>query len=104
MASSEAPEVSPEQRETSTERPKESLAGQQMVSLTEAASEQDAESDRGSQSGDSSDSETASDNSRCVKVLAAAALARISYEFVQSSIMKTSLWSLESHARYFLKG
>jgi hypothetical protein len=82
------------------------MAGQQMVASTEAASEQDAEYNRGSQFGDSGDNETASDNSGRVKVAvaAAAALAGISYDFGQSTITKTHLGSLESNVRYFSKG
>jgi hypothetical protein len=55
-----------------------------------------AESDRESQSSDSEDSETASDNSRRLKVAAAVALAGISYDFGQSNITKTNLGSMES--------
>jgi hypothetical protein len=83
MASDEAAEVSTEQRETSIEQPEESLAGRQMVALSEAASEQDVESDYESQSSDSSYNKTASDNSGHVKVVAIATLARISYDFGQ---------------------
>jgi hypothetical protein len=55
-----------------------------------------AESDRECQSSDSEDSETASDNSRRLKVAAAVALAGISYDFGQSNITKTNLGSMES--------
>jgi hypothetical protein len=55
-----------------------------------------AESDRENQSSDSEDSETASDNSRRLKVAAAVALAGISYDFGQSNITKTNLGSMES--------
>jgi hypothetical protein len=71
MVSDDVPKVSTEQRETSAEQPKESLAGGQ----TEAVSKQDVESDCESRSGDSGDSDTASDNSAHLKVVAAAALA-----------------------------
>jgi hypothetical protein len=74
-----------------------------MVALSEAASEQDAESDCESQSSDSSCNETASDNSRHVKVVAIATLARISYDFGQSTITKAHLGSLENNVRYFPK-
>jgi hypothetical protein len=102
MVSDEAPKISTEQRETSTEQPEESLTGQQMVASTEAALEHDVESDSESQSCDSGDCKTASDNS--VKVVAAAALAGISYDFAQSTITKICLGSLENNAHYFLKG
>jgi hypothetical protein len=75
-----------------------------MVTSTEAVSSREAESDRKSQFGDSGDSETASDNSGCLKVAAAAALARITYDFGQSTMMKTHLGSLKSYAHYFPKG
>jgi hypothetical protein len=104
MVSNGAPKIFVLQREILTEQPEESLAGQQMVASMEAASEQDAESDRESQSSDSGDSETASNNSRRVKVAAAAALARISYNFRQSIIPKTCLGFPESNTRYFPKG
>jgi hypothetical protein len=39
-----------------------------------------------------------------VKVVATAALARTSYDFGQSNIMKTCLGSMESYAHYFPKG
>jgi hypothetical protein len=46
MASNGTPEVSTKLREASTERPEESLVGQQMIASTETASEQDVKSDR----------------------------------------------------------
>jgi hypothetical protein len=61
-----------------------------MVTSTEAVSSREAEFDRKSRFGDSGDSETASDNSGCLKVAAAAALARITYDFGQSTMMKTT--------------
>jgi hypothetical protein len=100
MVSDDVPKVSTEQRETSDEQPKESLAGGQ----TEAVSKQDVESDCESRSGDSSDSDTASDNSAHLKVVATAALVGISYEFGPSTITKARLASLENNAHYFLKG
>jgi hypothetical protein len=39
-----------------------------------------------------------------VKVAAVATLARISYDFGQSTVTKTRLRSLESYTRYFPKG
>jgi hypothetical protein len=104
MPSDEVSEVSIEQSETSTDQPEESLVGRQMVTSTEVVSEQDVESDRGSQSGDSSDSEIASNNSTCLKVVVAAALAGISYYFGPSTITKARLGSLENNAHDFLKG
>jgi hypothetical protein len=59
-----------------------------MVTSTKAALEQDVESDHESLSGDFGDSETTSDHSGCMKVAAGAALAGISYDFGQLTIMK----------------
>jgi hypothetical protein len=63
-----------------------------------------AESDRESRSGDYGDSETASDNSRCLKVAATATLAGISFDFGPSSIIKAHVGSMENYACYFPKG
>jgi hypothetical protein len=71
MASNRATEITVQPGETSADQPEEYLADQQ--------------------SGDFIDSETASDNSRRVKVAAAAALAGISYDFGQSSVTKTQI-------------
>jgi hypothetical protein len=46
----------------------------------------------------------ASDNSGCLKVAEAVALAEISYDFKPSKIMKTRIGSMESYAHYFPKG
>jgi hypothetical protein len=46
----------------------------------------------------------ASDNSGCLKVAEAVALAGISYDFKPSKIMKTRIGSMESYAHYFPKG
>jgi hypothetical protein len=62
------------------------------------------ESDRESRPGDSRDNETASDNSRRLKVVTVAALAGISYDFGQPNIMKTYIRLMESYTRYFPKG
>jgi hypothetical protein len=89
MASNEALETSSQQhRET----------------LIEATSLHGADSDRESRSGNSRDCETASDNSRSLKVVAAAALAGISYDFGPSGITKARVRSMEPYARYFPKG
>jgi hypothetical protein len=104
MASNDVLEVSTKQRETSTNQLEEYLTGRQMVTSTEAISEQDVETDRESQSSDFGDSETASDNSVRLKVAAAAALAGISYDFGPSTIMKAHLRSLENNTHYFSKG
>jgi hypothetical protein len=80
------------------------LGDQQREALPEAASPPGAESDRESQSGDSGDNETTFDNSRHMKVVVLAALARISYNFGQSNITKTRIGSMESYACYFPKG
>jgi hypothetical protein len=104
MASDGAPETSTQQREASIERQEEYLTDQQKEASTEAASSRGAESDCKSQSGDSGDSETASNNSGCLKVAAAAALVGITYDFGPSSVTKGHVGSMESYARYFPKG
>jgi hypothetical protein len=77
---------------------------QQQGASTKTGSLHDGDSDHESQSGDSGDIKTASDNSRRLKVAAAAALARISYDFGPSKITKTLIWLMESYAHYFPKG
>jgi hypothetical protein len=67
----------------------------------EVASEQGAGSDRVDQSEGSGDSKTTSDNGGRVKIGAEAALASMSYDFGQSTVMKVHLASLESFTRYF---
>jgi hypothetical protein len=104
IASDETPEISMQRKEASTEQRGRSLADRQMEASTEAASPLGVESDRESQSMDFGDSETASDNSGRVKVVATVALAGISYNFGLSSITKTCIGSMESYARYFPKG
>jgi hypothetical protein len=104
MASDEALEVSAEQRETLIEQLEGYLGGRQMVTSMEASSSQKVVSDHESQSGDSEDSETGSDTSTCLKVAAAAALAGITYNFGQSTMMKTHLVTLRNHGHYFPKG
>jgi hypothetical protein len=71
---------------------------------TEVASPLGAKSNCESQSGNSEDSEIAFDNSGRLKVVAAAALAGISYDFGQLKIMKIQLGSMESYTHYFTKG
>jgi hypothetical protein len=97
-------EASTPQQEALTEQQEESLTDQQRGASTEAGSPCSAEIDRERQSGDSGDSETASNNSGHLKVSMVAALAGISYNFGPSKIMKTRIGSMESYARYFLKG
>jgi hypothetical protein len=104
MALEDDAEVSTEQREISAGRLEGSMAGEQVVTSPEAASEQGAGSDRDNQSEGSSDSETASDNREHVKIEAEAALAGMSYDFGQSKITKACLMSLESFTRHFPKG
>jgi hypothetical protein len=70
----------------------------------EATSSRDAESARESQSGDVGDNETASANSRHLKVVATTALDWISYDFGPSTITKTHLGTMESYSQYFPKG
>jgi hypothetical protein len=74
------------------------------VASTKAALPHSVESNPESQSGDSRDNKTTSNNSGCQKVVAAATLARISYDFSQSIITRTRLTSMESYARYFPMG
>jgi hypothetical protein len=54
--------------------------------------------------GDSGDSEIASNNFGRLKVVAAVALAGISYDFGPSKITKIRIGSMESYAHYFPKG
>jgi hypothetical protein len=78
MALDEDIEVSAQPSETSANQPNESLADQQLMVSTETASARITESDDKSQSGDSGDNETASDNSRRLKVATAATFTGIS--------------------------
>jgi hypothetical protein len=104
MASDEMPDIFVWHKEASTYQREESLVDQQREASTEAASPFGAESDRERKSGDSGGSETASDNSGCMKVAAVAALVGISFNFGQSNITKPHIGSMESYARYFPKG
>jgi hypothetical protein len=52
-----------------------------MATSAKASSSREAASDHQSQSGDSEDSETGSDTSTCLKVVAVTALAGITYDF-----------------------
>jgi hypothetical protein len=104
MASDRALEDSAEQRETSTEQLEQSLGGQQMVASVESSSSHEAAFDHESQSRDFEDSKTGSDTSMRLKVAATAALARITYDFGQSTMMKTHLGSLQNHGQFFPKG
>jgi hypothetical protein len=104
MALDNAPDVSMEQSETSSEQLEDSLVDQWKIALMKAASEQGAESNRESQFGGIGDSAIASDEGERVKVGAAAALAGISYDFGLSTIMRTHIGSLESYKCFFLKG
>jgi hypothetical protein len=100
----EALEASVEHRETSTEQLEESQGGQQVIFLTEAASEQGAGSNQENQSDGSDSHETASDNDSRMKIGAEVALAGISYDFGKSGVTKVHIASLEGVAHYFLKG
>jgi hypothetical protein len=104
MASEDADAVSTEQRETSSKQLEGSLAAEYVVVSMEAASEQGVGPDHDNQSDGPSDSETASDNCERMKIGAVAALAGISYDFGQLTMMKARLTYLESVARYFSKG
>jgi hypothetical protein len=70
----------------------------------EATSSWGDESDRESRCGGSESSETASNNFGRLKVMVAAALARISCDFGPSSITKACIGSMETYALYFPKG
>jgi hypothetical protein len=122
MASDEALEDSRECKETSTELLEESLGGQQVLGLTEASelSEEslggqqvlglieaslshEVASDNESQSGGSEENERGSDHATHLKVAATAALAGVSYNFGQLTMMKTHLVSLRNNSHYFPK-
>jgi hypothetical protein len=75
-----------------------------MVDSAEASSSREAASDHESQFGDSEDSETGSNTSTCIKDATAAALAGITYDFWQSTMMKTRIGSLRNHGHYFPMG
>jgi hypothetical protein len=104
MASDEVPEVFAEQLEASTPQAEKSLTDQQKGALTKTGSPCGVDSDCERWFDDSRDNETTSNNSGCLKVAAAAALAGISYDFGPSKIMKTHIGSMESYAHYFPKG
>jgi hypothetical protein len=104
MASDEAPKVSAQHLETSTQQDEKSLIDQLKETSTETGSPRGFDSDRESRYGDSRDSEMASDNSGRLKVAASAALAGISYDFGPSKITKTHIGSMENYAHYFPKG
>jgi hypothetical protein len=104
MTLGEAPKISAQPGENSADQVEESLADKQVMASVEDALMHGTESNCESQSGDFRDSKTASDNSRRLKVAAAATLARISYNFGQSTVRKTCLTSMESYAHYFPKG
>jgi hypothetical protein len=104
MTLGEAPKISAQLGENSTDQVEESLVDKQVMASAEDALMHGTESNCKSQSGDFRDSKTVSDNSRRLKVAAAATLARISYNFGQSTVTKTRLTSMESYAHYFLKG
>jgi hypothetical protein len=92
-----------EHSESSAEQPKTSLTDEQVVSA-EAASEQCVGSDGENPFDGSNDSENTSDSGGHVKIGAEAALASMSYDFGQSTMMKARVTYLKSFARYFLKG
>jgi hypothetical protein len=104
MASDEAPKVSAQHLETSTQQDEKSLIDQLKETSMETGSPHGFDSDRESRYGDSRDSEMASNNSGRLKVAASTALAGISYDFRPSKITKTHIGSMENYAHYFLKG
>jgi hypothetical protein len=91
MALDDAPEVLAEQREPSTEQPEDSLVDQWMVASMEVSLSHGAPSDCESQSGDSEEGESGSDIATHLKVATEAALARVTYDFVQSTIFPKSM-------------
>jgi hypothetical protein len=103
MALDDSPEVLAEQREPSTEQPEDSLVDQWMVASMEVSLSHGAPSDCESQSGDSEEGESGSDIATHLKVATEAALARVTYDFVQSTMMKARLMSLGSSDHYFPK-
>jgi hypothetical protein len=91
-------------RESSAEKSKASVDDEQVVVSTEAASEQGGGSDGDNPSDSSNGSENAYDSGGRLKVGAEAALASVSYDFRQSTVMRARVMTLESFTRYFLKG
>jgi hypothetical protein len=81
-----------------------SLADDQVITSTEATSEQDAGSDEENPSVDTGDSGNASNGGSHVKIGADAALAGVSYDFVQLKVTRARITSLENSVRYSLKG
>jgi hypothetical protein len=104
MTLDEALEASAECKETSTEELEESLGGQQVVGLTEASLSHEVAFDHESQLGDFKESESGSDTTTHLKVATVAALAGVTYDFGQSTMMKTCLVSLRNNGHYFPEG
>jgi hypothetical protein len=104
MAFDEAIKVSAEHRKVSTEQLEESQWDQQAMVSTKATLEQGARSDLEDPSRGFDNDETSSNNGGRLKIGAEAALAGISYDFRKSGVTKVLIASLESFARYFLKG
>jgi hypothetical protein len=93
-----------ERRESSAEQPKTSLTNEEVVVSAKVASEQGARSNEENPSDGYGDSENASGSGVCIKIGTEAALADVSYDFGQSTMMRAHVTSLESFTRYFLKG
>jgi hypothetical protein len=69
----------------------------------EVASSRSTESDHKSRSSNSGDNEFVADNFGHLKVVAAAALAEITYDFGLLGVTKACVGSMENYARYFPK-
>jgi hypothetical protein len=93
-----------EHRESSAEQREASLTDEQVVFSAEASSEQGARSDGENPSGGSDDSKNASDRGGRLKIGAEAALAGVSYNFGQLTVMRAHVTTLKSFTPYFLKG
>jgi hypothetical protein len=104
MASEDSGDVSAGCRGSSTEQLDTSLPDDQVITSTEATSEQDVVSNEENPCGDTSDSGNASDNGIHVKIGAEAALVGVSYDFRQSTVTRASITSLKNSARYFPNG
>jgi hypothetical protein len=93
-----------ERRKSLPEQPESSLSDEQVVVSTEAVSEQGAGCDGENPSDGFGGSENTSNSCSCVKIGVDAALAGMSYDFGQSTMMRARVTVLESFARYFSNG
>jgi hypothetical protein len=93
-----------EHRESSVEQPEISLTDEKVIVSADATSEQGAGFDGVNPSHSFSNSENTSDSGGHVKIGATTALVGVSYDFGQSTVMRTHVAALKSFTRYFLKG